>query len=89
MTTGERLPDLLARRAVEAAATDHNALAAEDFETARDLLLERGQVREAAALLPGLVAARHLLGDPLPARIALLDEGLGRRRRRARRSRPC
>ena len=24
----------------------------------------------AAALLPGLVAARHLLGDPLPARIA-------------------
>ena len=27
---------------------------------------------------PTLVAARHLLGDPLPARIALLDEGLAR-----------
>ncbi len=72
----ERLADLLARRACEAAANDLNALAAEDFETARALLIERGQVREAAALLPDLVAARHLLGDPLPARIALLDEGL-------------
>ena len=45
----------------------------------------RGPAHRAAArsgwprrLLPGLVAARHLLGDPLPARIALLDEGLGR-----------
>ncbi len=72
----ERLPDLLARRACEAAANDLNPLAAEDFEKARALLLERGQVREAAALLPDMVAARHLLGDPLPARIALLDEGL-------------
>lgn len=72
----ERLADLLARRACEAAANDLNALAAQDFETARALLIERGQVREAAALLPDLVAARHLLGDPLPARIALLDEGL-------------
>jgi ATP/maltotriose-dependent transcriptional regulator MalT len=72
----ERLPDLLARRAREAAANDLNPLAVEDFEKARALLLERGQVREAAALLPDIVAARHLLGDPLPARIALLDEGL-------------
>ncbi|MGH8940840.1 MAG: hypothetical protein ACRDV2_16060, partial [Actinomycetes bacterium] len=30
----------------------------------------------AAALIPGLVAARHLLGDPLPARIALVEQGL-------------
>ncbi len=71
-----RLPELLARRAIEAAANDLNSLAAEDYESARTQLVEQGQIREAAALLPGLVAARHLLGDPLPARVALLDEGL-------------
>ncbi|HWM73217.1 MAG TPA: LuxR C-terminal-related transcriptional regulator, partial [Nocardioides sp.] len=71
-----RLADLLARRAVEAAANDLNALAAEDYQAARAHLIELGQVREAAALLPGLAAARHLLGDPLPARVALLDRGL-------------
>ena len=49
MTTGSACADLLVRRACEAAATDHNALAAEDFETARALLLERGEVRVAAA----------------------------------------
>ena len=76
--TGDRdhLAALLAKRACEAAANDRNALAAEDFETARRHLIERGRVREAAALLPDLVATRHLLGDPLKARIALLDEGL-------------
>ena len=30
----------------------------------------------AAALLPPLVAARHLLGDPLPVRVALLDRAI-------------
>ena len=72
----ERRIDLLARRAVEAAATDDNAQAAEDFEAARDLLAAAGDPVAAAALLPGLVAVRHLLGDPLPTRIALLDGGL-------------
>lgn len=67
---------LFAERAVEAAATDHNAHAAEDFARARALLLETGDVVGAAALVPGLVAVRHLLGDPLPERISLLQRGL-------------
>ncbi|MGH8826779.1 MAG: ATP-binding protein, partial [Jiangellaceae bacterium] len=61
-----RRVDLFTRRAAEAAATDHNAQAARDYEAARDLLVETGDVVAAAALIPGLVAARHLLGDPLP-----------------------
>lgn len=73
---GRRRVELLTRRAAEAAATDHNAQAAEDFERARQLLLEDGDVVGAAALLPGLVAVRHLLGDALPARLALLAQGL-------------
>jgi DNA-binding CsgD family transcriptional regulator len=71
-----RFAELLARHAAEAAATDHNAQAAEDFGRARALLLEEGDVVGAASLLPGLVAARHLLGEPLPVRIALLKGGL-------------
>jgi len=68
--------ELLTRRAAEAAATDQNAQAAEDYQRARGLLLETGDVVAAAAILPGLVAARHLLGDPLPARLPLLEQGL-------------
>jgi DNA-binding CsgD family transcriptional regulator/tetratricopeptide (TPR) repeat protein len=71
-----RRVELLTRRAAEAAATDHNAQAAQDYERARNLLVEKGDVVSAAVLIPGLVAARHLLGDPLPARIALLEQGL-------------
>jgi DNA-binding CsgD family transcriptional regulator len=71
-----RLVPLLVRRAAEAAATDHNAQAAADHERARAILLGRGDRVAAAALLPPLVAARHLLGDPLPTRLALLDSGL-------------
>ena len=78
LRTGDdrRQADLLARRAAEAAATDHNAQAAQDYTLARDLLISNGDPVAAAALLPGLVAARHLLGDPLPVRIALLERGL-------------
>jgi DNA-binding CsgD family transcriptional regulator/tetratricopeptide (TPR) repeat protein len=71
-----RRVELLTRRAAEATATDHNALAAQDYEQSRDILLEIGDVVAAASLLPGLVAVRHLLGDALPARIALLERGL-------------
>ena len=42
----------------------------------RRLLTKRGDDLAASALLPGLVAVRHLLGDPLPARIALIERGL-------------
>ncbi|WP_165372452.1 ATP-binding protein [Nocardioides iriomotensis] len=72
----DRRADLLVRRAAEAAATDHNARAAADLEEARRLLAELGDTVAAAGLLPGLVAVRHVLGDPLPARIALLAGGL-------------
>ena len=71
-----RLVPLLVRRAAEAAATDHNAQAAEDYARARAILLGRGDRVAAAALLPPLVAARHLLGEPLPSRLALLEAGL-------------
>ncbi|HET6531688.1 MAG TPA: AAA family ATPase [Actinoplanes sp.] len=71
-----RRADLLARRAAEAAATDHNAQAARDYARARELLIAAGDPVAAATLLPGLVAVRHLLGDPLPARITLLEQGL-------------
>ncbi|MGZ8744805.1 MAG: LuxR C-terminal-related transcriptional regulator, partial [Nocardioides sp.] len=67
---------LLSLRAEEAAATDENAQAAQDFEEARAVLLRHGDDLAAAALLPGLVAVRHLLGEPLAPRIAALDEAL-------------
>lgn len=68
--------DLLVRRAAEAAATDRNARAAVDYAEARALLAAEGDTVGAAALLPDLVAVRHLLGDPLAVRIAMLDEEL-------------
>jgi DNA-binding CsgD family transcriptional regulator len=71
-----RRADLLVRRAAEAAATDHNARAAADLEEARRLLAESGDVVAATGLLPGLVAVRHVLGDPLPVRIGMLADGL-------------
>ena len=60
-----RLVSLLVRRAGEATATDHNVQSADDYERARTILLGQGDHVAAAALLPPLVAARHLLGEPL------------------------
>ncbi len=71
-----RLVTLLVRRAGEAAATDRNARAADDYERARASYVGWGDRVAAAALLPPLVAARHLLGDPLPVRVALLDRAI-------------
>ena len=68
--------ELLTRRAAEAAATDHNAQAATDYERACAMLAARGHLLAAASLIPGLIAARHLLGDPLPARVGAVDRGL-------------
>jgi predicted ATPase len=67
---------LFAERGAEAAATDHNTQAAEDFARSRELLLATGDVIGAAALVPGLVAVRHLLGDPLEERISMLQHGI-------------
>ena len=73
---GERLAALLNARGVEAAATDDNATAAQDFSRAYQLLLDVDEPLAAVEVLPRLVAARHLLGDGLPARSALLEQGL-------------
>ena len=67
---------MLIARGVEAAATDDNATAAQDFSRAYQMLLDIGKPLAAVEVLPRLVAARHLLGDGLPARSALLEQGL-------------
>lgn len=72
----EELATLLAARAAEAAATDDNEGAAKDYVQARRLLLDGDRPNAAAALLPALVAARHLVGDALEPRIELLSSGL-------------
>ncbi len=73
---GERLAALLNARGAEAAATDDNVTAAQDFSKAHQLLLDADQPLAAVVVLPRLVAVRHLLGDGLPARVALLEHGL-------------
>ncbi len=59
-----------------AAAVDDNATAAAAFEEARRLYLAAGRDLDAAAVVVPLVAARHLLGDDLPARAGRLDATL-------------
>jgi DNA-binding CsgD family transcriptional regulator len=60
----------------EAAATDDNAAAAEAYRTAHKLATGAGDVRAAAALVPRMVAAAHLLGDVLDARVGPLQAAL-------------
>jgi len=67
---------LHAARAAEEASTDDNESAAATYDEARRLFLDAGRPGQAAALLPPLVAARHLLGDPLEDRVAALTGGL-------------
>ncbi|HXG39875.1 MAG TPA: LuxR C-terminal-related transcriptional regulator, partial [Candidatus Limnocylindrales bacterium] len=67
---------ILADYGTEAAAADENAAAAEAFEAARATYLAAGAVAEAAALVPSLVAVRHLLGASLEERVSLLERGL-------------
>ena len=57
-----------------AAACDDNETAAEQLEAARVAFLAARRPVEAAAVVPPLVDARHLLGDALEARAARLDE---------------
>ncbi|CAN5174565.1 LuxR family transcriptional regulator [soil metagenome] len=75
--TADAHATLLAARAIEEAATDDNEAAATTYSEAHRLLLADGQRGRAAALLPPLVAARHLLGDTLDSRVAILSTGLG------------
>jgi DNA-binding CsgD family transcriptional regulator len=68
--------ELLAMHATTAAATDDNATADEAFEAARDAYLDAGDPINAATLLAPHVAVRHLLGDALETREAILSRGL-------------
>jgi tetratricopeptide (TPR) repeat protein len=60
----------------EAAATDDNAAAAEAYRAAHQLITEAGDARAAAALVPRLVAVRHLLGDSLEVRVRALQTAM-------------
>jgi DNA-binding CsgD family transcriptional regulator/tetratricopeptide (TPR) repeat protein len=68
---------LLVSFGTSAAATDDNAAASEAFEAARAAWLEAGRPLDASAVVAPLVAARHLLGDPLESRAARLRDALG------------
>ncbi len=68
--------DLLAALAAELAASDDNTAAADAYAQAHRLRLEIGDVEGAAALVPSLVAARHLLGADLTERSRLLTDAL-------------
>ena len=68
--------DLLTALADEAAAVDDNVIAADAYEQAHRLYTEAGELLTAAALVPHLVAVRHLLGDGLAERAARLTAGL-------------
>ncbi|MEP7026379.1 MAG: AAA family ATPase, partial [Actinomycetota bacterium] len=61
----------------EAAATDGNTAAANAYRTAHELAAGAGDVRGAAALVPRMVEAAHLLGEGLDARIGVLQAALG------------
>lgn len=67
---------LLAALADEAAATDDNQAAAEAYSQAQVLWTSVGDLAAAADVVPRLVAASHLLGEPLPQRAARLNEAL-------------
>jgi DNA-binding CsgD family transcriptional regulator len=67
---------LLAALGAEAAAVDENAAAADAFARAHALWLEAGDCLSAAAIVPGLVSARHLLGEGLDTRVRRLEEEL-------------
>ena len=66
----------LADYAAESAALDDNVAADEAYRTARSLLEAAGDPVGAAALSGPHVAVRHLLGDDLETRVAMLSDSL-------------
>jgi DNA-binding CsgD family transcriptional regulator len=73
-TTDPRLAASVHERlATELAASDSNENAAEHFEAAMRLYTELGDDLAVAALVPQLMAMRHLAGEPLAERVALAD----------------
>ena len=67
---------LLTALAAELAATDDNPAAAAAYSEAHGLRRRLGRDAEAAALVPDLVAVRHLLGADLDERTGLLRDAL-------------
>ncbi|HEU4849712.1 MAG TPA: AAA family ATPase, partial [Terrimesophilobacter sp.] len=64
--------------AAELAATDDNEGAEGEYTLAVDLYRRLGDEVEAAGLVPGLMAVRHLFGAHLDARVALARDALSR-----------
>jgi ATP/maltotriose-dependent transcriptional regulator MalT len=60
----------------EAAAVDENAEAAQAYASAHGLYTRTGERRAAAALVPGMVAVGHLLGEDLDHRVGRLQAAL-------------
>ncbi|MBB2946428.1 DNA-binding CsgD family transcriptional regulator/tetratricopeptide (TPR) repeat protein [Actinoplanes lutulentus] len=67
---------VLTALAGELAAIDDNAAADRAYSQAHRIRVEDGERLAAAALLPEWVAVRHLLGDGLDRRVAVLRAGL-------------
>lgn len=67
---------LLAAVGHAAAAVDDNEAAAQAYEAAQEILSRAGDAVAAAALVPPLVAVRHLLGDGLESRTQRLEAAL-------------
>lgn len=70
--------ELAAAFAVELAAVDDNAAAAEQLDAAVALYRALGNEVSAGGLIPAAMAARHLLGDRLDQRAALAEDALER-----------
>ncbi len=70
--------DLHANLATELAAVDENEEAATHFSTAIDLYRTAGEEVAAAGVVPRLMSARHLVGDPLESRVRLALDALAR-----------
>ncbi|NEN07093.1 AAA family ATPase [Diaminobutyricibacter tongyongensis] len=70
--------DLHARLAAELAAVDENEEAAEHFSRAIHLFRVAGDEVAAAAIVPRLMSARHLVGHPIESRVRLALDALAR-----------
>ena len=68
--------ELLSALGDEAAASDDNTAAAQAYRAARELIVNVGEVRAAAALVPRMVAVTHLLGEGLEVRLGTLQVAL-------------
>ena len=68
--------ELLSALGDEAAASDDNTAAAQAYRAARELIINAGEVRAAAALVPRMVAVAHLLGEGLEVRVGTLQAAL-------------